>query len=254
MRDLPPAPLLRPALAMAHAPSCAHDGIAEWQAQLPNALTLARVLAIPPFVAAFCSPRAARLRVPAALFAAMSFTDFVDGYLARRWGVQSEFGAFLDPVADKLLVCTSLTLLSATLGICVALPAVVIVCREIAVSGLRECASPPGSASTRVAAKIIRHRRSSDRLLACVGRWMASKGTRSSVAVGWPGKLKTATQMAALQVLLLCSAGADGALLGLPLGLPTVRFGVGLLYVSAVLTIVSGAQLARQAVAALRSL
>jgi phosphatidylglycerophosphate synthase len=133
---------LRPSLIPHCGGSCSESALTEWQRQLPNALTLARVLAIPPFVAAFCSPVAARRAVPAALFAILSVTDFADGYLARRWEVQTEFGAFLDPVADKLLVCTALILLSATLGLCVALPAIVIICREVAVSGLREYARP----------------------------------------------------------------------------------------------------------------
>lgn len=133
-------PLLRPPLLPHCGPSCSEPALTDWQRQLPNALTLARVLAIPPFVAAFCSPVATRRAVPAALFALLSATDFADGYLARRWEVQTQFGAFLDPVADKLLVCTTLILLSATLGLCMALPTIVIVCREIAVSGLRECA------------------------------------------------------------------------------------------------------------------
>lgn len=75
-------------------------------------------------------------------------------------------------------------------------------------------------------------------------RLMASKGSRDSVAVGWPGKLKTATQMLALQVLLLGTACADGAAQGRAI----MRAGLGLLYASALLTVVSGAQLVRQAV------
>jgi CDP-diacylglycerol--glycerol-3-phosphate 3-phosphatidyltransferase len=132
--------LLRPSLPAHCGPSCSESALADWQRQLPNALTLARVFALPPFVAAFCSPAATHRAVPAALFAILSVTDLADGYLARKWEVQTEFGAFLDPVADKLLVCTTLILLSATFGLCVALPAIIIVCREIAVSGLRECA------------------------------------------------------------------------------------------------------------------
>ncbi len=98
--------VLQPSLtARAYAPVLAEPSdITAWQRQLPNALTVARVLAIPPFVAAFCSPAAMRLRLPAAIFAALSMTDLADGFLARRWGVESAFGAFLDPLADKLLV------------------------------------------------------------------------------------------------------------------------------------------------------
>lgn len=78
-------------------------------------------------------------------------------------------------------------------------------------------------------------------------RWMASKGSRGSVAVGWPGKLKTATQMLALQLLLLGMAGANGA----ARGSRVMRAGLAVLYMSTLLTIVSGAQLVRQAMRSL---
>ena len=149
----PPAALRRASVPQA---------AAAWQETLPNALTLARVAAVPALAAAFYTPRAAAARAPAALFAACAATDWLDGYLARRWDVQSEFGAFLDPVADKLLVCTSLVLLSGAMGAAVALPTAVIVGREVGVSALRE--------------------------------WMATTGRSDVVAVsrwgGWLGKVE----------------------------------------------------------------
>jgi len=84
-----------------------------------------------------------------------SFTDWLDGYLARRWDITSAFGAFLDPVADKLMVSTALILLSGRYGAIVAIPSAIILAREIAVSALRE--------------------------------WMAQKGLRDSVKVGIQG-------------------------------------------------------------------
>ena len=132
-------------------------------------------------------------------FAGASITDAFDGYLARRWRVESRLGAFLDPVADKLLVVTTLVALTAsTPG--VALPAAVIVAREVAVSALRE--------------------------------YCADRGQRDAVAVGGAGKLKTATQMAALLVLT---------------GRLAPRAGLGLLRVSAALALYSGALLFAQA-------
>jgi CDP-diacylglycerol--glycerol-3-phosphate 3-phosphatidyltransferase len=105
------------------------------------------------------------------VFAIASFTDWLDGYLARRWDITSPFGAFLDPVADKLMVSTSLILLSGRYGAKVAVPAAIILAREIAVSALRE--------------------------------WMAQRGQRDIVKVGYQGKVKTALTMFALTVLLL---------------------------------------------------
>lgn len=141
-----------------------------WRDDIPNALTMARVAAIPLLACTFYSGRAALAHVPAAIFAACAFTDWLDGYLARKWNVDSAFGAFLDPVADKLLVCACLVLLSGAMGALVALPTAVIVCREVSVSALRE--------------------------------WMGQRGERAAVAVGYAGKVKTAAQMLALQLLL----------------------------------------------------
>ena len=87
----------------------------EWRSNIPNYLTFARVGAVPVLIATFYIEKSAAARVPALLFGFIALTDWVDGYLARRWKVESELGAFLDPVADKFLVCTALVLLSGAL-------------------------------------------------------------------------------------------------------------------------------------------
>lgn len=138
---------------------------------LPNVLTLMRIALIPIFIGVFYLPFTWAHTAAAILFALASFTDWLDGYLARRLKQLSPFGAFLDPVADKLLVASSLLLLvSANEVHYITLPAIVIVGREIVISALRE--------------------------------WMAEIGSRASVAVGYIGKVKTAMQMVALILLL----------------------------------------------------
>ncbi len=112
-----------------------------------------------------------------ALFGAAALTDWLDGYLARRLGQTSAFGAFLDPVADKLMVAAALIVL-VSLGRADPLLAVIIIGREIAISALRE--------------------------------WMAKLGKPSSVAVAFLGKIKTVAQMAAIVLLLLDRPLADG--------------------------------------------
>ena len=182
--------------------------------QLPNALTLGRLAALPPLALAI-----ARLPPPTepatlgamSLFAAIATTDALDGTLARLLNATSEFGKTLDPVADKMLVCTTLVLLSSKLGLAVALPAALIVSRELAVSGLRE--------------------------------WMAARGAQGSVAVAGLGKLKTATQMSSLLLLLA----------NRPRSYASTRAGLWLLRLAAALTLVSGAQLVWRALAALGS-
>ena len=173
-----------------------------WRSDIPNALTAARVLAIPLLVAAFYGTRHYGVRplLPAYIFAACAITDWLDGYLARRWEVSSELGAFLDPVADKLLVCTCLALLAGDLGAIVALPTSVVVSREVAVSALRE--------------------------------WMSARGARASVAVGSWGKVKTASQMVALQLLLVAAPIATFS----HRAAVVLRVGLALLYVAAVLS------------------
>jgi cardiolipin synthase len=145
---------------------------------IPTLLTWARIVAIPLIVGVFYLPiePAWRNLVATVLFVVVALTDWLDGYLARRLNQASSFGAFLDPVADKFLVCASLLVL-VQLGRVNALIALVIIGREIAISALRE--------------------------------WMAQIGASRSVAVHMLGKLKTTVQMIAIPFLLF-----DGDLFG----------------------------------------
>lgn len=195
----------------------------DWRRSLPNALTVGRVLAVPALAAAFYAPPSPGRPIwaPAALFALTSATDALDGFLARKWAAQSAFGAFLDPVADKLLVCTALVLLSGVLGAAVAVPTALIVGREIFVSALRE--------------------------------WMATLGCVDRVAVSAWGKLKTATQMVALLVLLVAQPSA--APVAIPKGAsaaPHLRDGLVLLWIAAALAVASAADYALAAARVLR--
>jgi CDP-diacylglycerol--glycerol-3-phosphate 3-phosphatidyltransferase len=141
----------------------------------PNLLTGLRILMIPVLVAVFyLAPLEWRYLGSAAVFTFASVTDWLDGYLARRWGQLTPFGAFLDPVADKLIVAVALVLLvEVHASAILAIPALVIVGREIVVSALRE--------------------------------WMARYSDMRSVAVSVVGKIKTAFQMIA--IILLLGAG-----------------------------------------------
>ncbi len=145
---------------------------------LPTLLTWARIVAIPLIVGVFYLPLDAATRnlVATVMFIAFALTDWLDGWLARKLNQTSAFGAFLDPVADKFLVCAALLVLVKLDRVDV-LIALVIIGREIAISSLRE--------------------------------WMAQIGASRSVAVHMLGKLKTATQMTAIPFLLY-----DGALFG----------------------------------------
>ena len=127
--------------------------------KLPNYLTYARCLAIPALIVQFYTSTHMDKNIHSSLiFAIASITDYLDGYLARRWDICSPFGAFLDPVADKLMVSTALILLTGKYGYIIAVPSSIILAREIAVSALRE--------------------------------WMASRGKRDSVKVGMQGKVR----------------------------------------------------------------
>lgn len=139
---------------------------------LPNILTSLRILLIPILVAAFyLAPYESRYLLAAFIFTVASLTDWLDGYLARKLGQQTPFGAFLDPVADKLIVAVALVLLvQIHASPWLALPASVIVGREIVVSALRE--------------------------------WMARYSEKRSVAVSFLGKIKTVAQMVAIILLL----------------------------------------------------
>ncbi|MBA4340665.1 MAG: CDP-diacylglycerol--glycerol-3-phosphate 3-phosphatidyltransferase [Methylibium sp.] len=145
---------------------------------LPTLFTWARIVAIPLIVGVFyldLSPAHQNL-FATVLFVVVALTDWLDGYLARKLNQTSSFGAFLDPVADKILVCASLLVLL-ELGRVNALVALVIIGREITISALRE--------------------------------WMAQIGASRSVAVHMVGKLKTTVQMVAIPFLLF-----DGQLFG----------------------------------------
>ncbi|HSP57529.1 MAG TPA: CDP-diacylglycerol--glycerol-3-phosphate 3-phosphatidyltransferase [Halomonas sp.] len=150
---------------------------------IPNLLTLARIIFIPLLVVLFYLPFAWSMPLAACLFGLAAVTDWLDGYLARRWDQATPFGAFLDPVADKLMVAVALALLIERFDtVWLTLPALVIIGREIVISALRE--------------------------------WMAEMGKRGMVAVSWIGKVKTALQMIALLVLLAFPPGHLLALLG----------------------------------------
>ncbi len=146
---------------------------------LPTLLTWARIVAIPLIIGIFYLPvePATRNLIATVSFIVVALTDWADGYLARRLNQTSSFGAFLDPVADKFLVCAALLILL-ELGRVNSLVAFVIIGREIAISALRE--------------------------------WMAQIGASRSVAVHMLGKLKTVAQLVALPFLLY-----DGQLFGL---------------------------------------
>ena len=145
---------------------------------VPNALTILRILLIPVLVVVFYLPFKNHLLVAAAIFAFAAATDWVDGYLARRLGQMTAFGAFLDPVADKLMVAVTLVLLVERHDtLLFTLAACVIIGREIVISALRE--------------------------------WMAELGERTSVAVSYIGKVKTAFQMLAITGLLAIDPARD---------------------------------------------
>ena len=138
---------------------------------IPNSLTILRILLIPVMVVVFYLPFKHHLWVAAGIFALAAITDWFDGYLARRLGQMTAFGAFLDPVADKLMVVIALVLLVERHDtLLFTLAACVIIGREIVISALRE--------------------------------WMAELGERTSVAVSYVGKVKTGFQMVAITGLL----------------------------------------------------
>lgn len=107
------------------------------KSQLPNLLTYLRIAIVPAIVFAFYIPGETGMIGATVLFMLAGVTDWLDGFLARKWSVQSDIGRFLDPIADKLLVATCLLLLVGE-GRAAIIPAIAITCREILVSGLRE--------------------------------------------------------------------------------------------------------------------
>jgi len=139
---------------------------------LPNILTVSRIVLIPIFVIAYYLPFEWSAIASAALFFIAGCTDYLDGYLARKWDQATPFGAFLDPVADKLMVAMSLAVIIEEYQMLwVTVPAMIIIGREIVVSALRE--------------------------------WMAEQGKRDNVSVSFIGKFKTMCQMGSIMLLLL---------------------------------------------------
>ncbi|MCY4532652.1 MAG: CDP-diacylglycerol--glycerol-3-phosphate 3-phosphatidyltransferase [Gammaproteobacteria bacterium] len=145
---------------------------------MPNLLTSLRIVMIPVLVIVFyLLPLEWRYIASALVFSIAAVTDWLDGYLARKLGQTTTFGAFLDPVADKLIVAVALVLLvEVHASAILAVPAIVIVCREIVASALRE--------------------------------WMAQYSTRS-VAVSYLAQVKTTIQMIAIIILLASGPGMD---------------------------------------------
>lgn len=150
---------------------------------IPTLMTWTRIVAIPLIVGVFYAPidPATRNLIATLMFVVFAATDWLDGFLARKLNQASAFGAFLDPVADKFLVCASLLVL-VHLGRTDVFVALIIIGREIAISALRE--------------------------------WMAQIGASKSVAVHMIGKLKTTAQMVAIPFLLY-----DGRVFGIDTGL-----------------------------------
>jgi CDP-diacylglycerol--glycerol-3-phosphate 3-phosphatidyltransferase len=166
---------------------------------IPTAITLFRIGLIPLFVLVFYLPYAWSNIVAAAIFAIASITDWIDGYLARALKQESPFGAFLDPVADKLMVVVAIVLLvEAHPSIYIALPSVIIIAREISISALRE--------------------------------WMAGLGNSTTVRVSFIGKAKTTTQLISLLFMIYSEPFLD---------LPIFEIGLLGYYAAAILTIYS---------------
>ena len=164
---------------------------------LPNVLTVARIVAVPLLVLLFYWQHPWAHPFSAIVFIAAAITDSLDGYLARRMGITTPLGEFLDPVADKLMVATALVLLVGhDTRPFIVITAVVIIGREITVSALRE--------------------------------WMAHVGARAKVAVSAMGKLKTIVQMTGLSMMMFRED---------VFGLPIYQLGIVLLVLAAVLTL-----------------
>jgi CDP-diacylglycerol--glycerol-3-phosphate 3-phosphatidyltransferase/cardiolipin synthase len=166
---------------------------------LPLALTLGRVAVIPAVLVLFYVHWHYARQIATVLYAAACITDWLDGWLARRWNQETKFGAFLDPVADKLLVAVSLVMLlhDRPDGLLAAMVAIIIG-REITVSALRE--------------------------------WMSELGRRAKVSVNWTGKWKTGFQMTAIGMMIWEIP---------TFGIPWYRVGYWLLTVAALLTLYS---------------
>lgn len=188
---------------------------------IPTILTLFRIVLIPVLVLVFYLPYPWTNFAAAFVFALGAITDWLDGWIARRYNMFSAFGAFLDPVADKLMVAVALFLIvQGHPTPWMAFWASVIVGREIAVSALRE--------------------------------WMAEIGQRARVKVAWIGKVKTVVQMIALLCLLYSVTPEKPARATPWLGEPIFHLGDWLLAAAAILTLWSGYQYLRAAWPAMR--
>ena len=166
---------------------------------IPNTLTISRIILTPFFAYYFLHETVEDKLVATFIFLVAAFTDWLDGYLARRLNLTSKFGAFLDPVADKLMVTTTLVIIvQADPRIIIALVAAIIIGREFTISALRE--------------------------------WMAELGARNVVAVSSFGKLKTILQMVGLGMMLWTYPFY---------GIPIYEVGMSLLIISAGLTMYS---------------
>jgi len=165
--------------------------------RLPNLLTVARIVAVPLVVMLFYWSHPWSNPLAAIVFIIAAITDSLDGYLARRMGITTPLGEFLDPVADKLMVATALVLLVGhDTRPLIVITAIVIIGREITVSALRE--------------------------------WMAHLGARAKVAVSGMGKLKTIVQMTGLSMMMFRED---------VFGMPVYEVGVILLVVAGALTL-----------------
>ncbi len=166
---------------------------------LPTTITLFRIGLIPLFIVVFYLPFAWANVVAFAIFAIAGVSDWVDGYLARSMHQESPFGAFLDPVADKLMVVVIIVLLvQANPSIYIAIPSVIIIAREISVSALRE--------------------------------WMAQLGSSTTLKVSFVAKAKTLAQMISLGLMIYAEP---------LMGVPIFEIGFAIYYLAAILTIVS---------------
>ena len=166
---------------------------------IPNILTLLRIALIPMLVIVYFSSFEMAMPIAAIIFILAGVTDLLDGYLARKLNQTSAFGAFLDPVADKLIVtCALVIVVYRHPSFQVLIPALIIIGREITVSALRE--------------------------------WMAELGNRGKVAVSYLGKIKTTLQIIAIVFLLWFHP---------IFGLPTFEIGLWLLAIAAILTVIS---------------
>ncbi len=173
---------------------------------LPNYLTLFRILLIPFFVVAYYLPFERHFLVSAIIFAIAGFSDFFDGYLARVTGQTTALGAFLDPVADKLMVAIALVLLVWSHNThWLTIPAMLIIGREITISALRE--------------------------------WMATMQESTEVSVSWIGKVKTVAQMVAITGLIANQPVLENLTHTPDFSINTVWLSYFLFYLSVILTL-----------------